>query len=450
MPNSIFLSLLVSIIDVTLVFYLLVIIFNVKIHKLISAVYIVLLQAIFNTVINIHLGYASFSGFIFLYVTSGVIFYLYLKKDIFKLYFFIILGLMLNLVIEIVTLGLIVVAFQVLPNMLIESNIYRVLGIVVSKSLFLLVIKYGISKIDILRYVEKKQLYLFFSLMIFNIFAVFTTFAFLKNTSFFSNSTVIHLAGAFIGVLAFSSLVFWSIRKILVQSQKEVMWEIKEKEYKNQLVYTKSIEEMFDTMKAQKHDFNNYISTIYGLIYLNKITDAKEYLKSLAERISFNSRIIDINHPIVAALINVKMEKAARENIDMEIDVSIPSELPYDLIDITVVLGNLLDNAIEACLKKENDERYIFVNIYIKGTYLVIKIVNSKTIQVSVCKESEERYTSKEDSDNHGYGLFNIKQVVKKYDGLIKIEDLENEFSVRIALPVDYESEYKPSPSVVN
>ncbi|QUH24715.1 sensor histidine kinase [Serpentinicella alkaliphila] len=444
MPNSIFFSLLISIIDVALIFYFLVIIFNVRINKLLSAVYIVLLQAVFNTAVNVFLGYANFLGFVIMYVTAGIIFYLYFKKNILKLYFFIIVGLMLNFVMEIISIGLIVAIFRISPSILTESNVYRIIGIVISKSLFLIVVKYLISKLDILRHVEKKQFYLFLSLLFFNILIIFVAFSVLVKTGSFSFTSFIKFTGVIIGVIVFSALVFWSIRKILIQSQKEMLWEMKEKEYKNQLVYTKSIEEMFDTMKAQKHDFNNYISTIYGLIYLDKIAEAKEYLKSLAERVSWNSRIIDINHPIIAALINVKMERALRDNIDMEIDVNIPKELPYDLIDLTVVLGNLLDNAIEACLKKEENERYIFANIYIKETNFIIKIVNSKLADVFVCNENKERYTTKEDSTNHGYGLFNIKQVVKKYEGSIKIQDLENEFSVKIALPIQYNYEYTP------
>ncbi len=101
------------------------------------------------------------------------------------------------------------------------------------------------------------------------------------------------------------------------------------------------------------------------------------------------------------------------------------------LIDLSVILGNALDNAIEAVENLSEDQRSINLNIYFEMEYIVIKLNNMYNASII----NEDLSTTKEDTKNHGYGLGNIKFIVKKYDGILKINKENSEFKLNVALP---------------
>lgn len=126
-----------------------------------------------------------------------------------------------------------------------------------------------------------------------------------------------------------------------------------------------------------------------------------------------------------------------REKININFDINLPKSLPIEYVDLSIVLGNLLDNAIESCMKSGNKAPKIQLKMYMKGNYLIIKEENSKASEI-VFKEEvfPQKYTTKEDKENHGFGLQNIQRVVNQYDGILKLVDHGDIFKVHIALPL--------------
>ena len=101
-------------------------------------------------------------------------------------------------------------------------------------------------------------------------------------------------------------------------------------------------------------------------------------------------------------------------------------------IDITTIFGNLLDNAIEATEKVEPSKRAISLNINQKGKLVLIYIYN--TYQENLKIENNKLITTKKDSFNHGFGLKSIENIVKKYNGDLKISTNNNIFELNIIL----------------
>lgn len=96
-------------------------------------------------------------------------------------------------------------------------------------------------------------------------------------------------------------------------------------------------------------------------------------------------------------------------------------------------MGNLLDNAIEACEKASENSRLIRVDIYTKMNNLIIKVANSKPSQNPLEEKINNKgFTTKTETENHGFRLTNIKQTVEKYRGIIKIEDKSDIFTLNI------------------
>jgi sensor histidine kinase regulating citrate/malate metabolism len=119
-------------------------------------------------------------------------------------------------------------------------------------------------------------------------------------------------------------------------------------------------------------------------------------------------------------------------NINFQHDITLPEKLHVSDVDLSIIIGNLLDNAVEACQKIEKEERYI--NLRISYGYGKIDIImkNSSINEIDIVSNYID--TTKLNKKNHGHGLENIKKTVKKYNGYFKIYNLNNEFITEILL----------------
>ncbi|ABR46857.1 ATP-binding region, ATPase domain protein [Alkaliphilus metalliredigens QYMF] len=156
----------------------------------------------------------------------------------------------------------------------------------------------------------------------------------------------------------------------------------------------------------------------------------------IEEEFSSVNEIIDIGHPIIMVLVDIKREKARREKISFDIEIDVPRNLTIDDIDLSIVLSNVLDNAIEACISSNSVNMTIDLKMYVNEGYLIIKIVNTKSPSYFIDEESiEQSFTTKPDKSNHGIGLRNIKKVIVQNNGYIKLNDKGTVMEIQIALP---------------
>ena len=120
----------------------------------------------------------------------------------------------------------------------------------------------------------------------------------------------------------------------------------------------------------------------------------------------------------------LKEDLARDKGIHMEIHCTHSSDIGIADIDICSILGNLLDNAIEACEKIDTPDRKIVVDIHEKAGFLIVKITNSITELTPVIKKIG--FTSKTDTANHGIGLRMVERICTKYDGRLLLAPSDN------------------------
>ncbi len=392
-----------------------------------------------NTVINTTLGLVNITGLIMMIISSTLIFnFLFSRKSLLKTCILILIGLTLMFIIELIVINGISVFFKISPNMLLELNYFRVLGILLSKILFL-----GITYLTIefskenYNWIKELSFYPILILIIINLLIVFMTFIFYSYANMDTKGEFTYIFEMGMAAIVISCSIAWIIKKMIDQQKKEFLWQIREKEYENQQIYIEHIQDIINTLRAQRHDFNNYISTIYGLVYLGKIEEAKKYILNLSKDAADLNEVVNVYHPVVGAILNMKKEKAARSKIEFNVDVDVPMKLPFDFVDLSTILGNLLDNAIEACERIKDIHPEIYVEIYMKDNYMIIKIENSKNDKITFTNNQlVNRITTKKDKENHGLGLMNVRKAVNKYEGIMNIQDMGTEFLVDIALPI--------------
>lgn len=106
--------------------------------------------------------------------------------------------------------------------------------------------------------------------------------------------------------------------------------------------------------------------------------------------------------------------------------------------DLTVILGNLVDNAMEACMTVGENDRYIVFNMFYKPDYLIIQTENP--VSGASDMPSGSRKTTKADAKNHGYGLRNIEFLAQKHNGFMKTARENGVFKIDVALLTEPEA----------
>ena len=229
-------------------------------------------------------------------------------------------------------------------------------------------------------------------------------------------------------------IIIYSNTYMKEKARKEAYAKAIEENYHQQLYYMENLEQLISRLKAERHDFNNHLGVIYGLLQVGTPEKAGAYVEKLVKATEEFQNIVNVPYSMMRAMLNYKLSAAKENKIDLRLDVRLPANLELNEFDLAVILGNLLDNAMEASKQMGETSRHLELSILYKPDYLVIHMENPVG-NVLLGQDGELR-SSKPDAENHGFGLRNIKYLVEKYDGMMKIASENGVFKVDIALLV--------------
>lgn len=226
-------------------------------------------------------------------------------------------------------------------------------------------------------------------------------------------------------------LSFWSVVDVIILIAGNVLFlllEQKLEQERNMEILNKELACQIQSEKEQvdfliknyqeqrkiTHDFRNHLFTIEGLLKNENYSEAEVYLHKLLQSDIQLERIICTKHPIVDAILNRAYLQAKGKGIIMEFELSNLQNIPLQHEELVVVLSNLLDNAIEAS-SMGTDEKRIVVRLRYDENEFVISIRN--TTSEGIAEWGEVVITTKEEKWLHGYGLQNVKEILKKRGG---------------------------------
>ena len=197
-------------------------------------------------------------------------------------------------------------------------------------------------------------------------------------------------------------------------------------------------EKSYFEIQKTKHDLNKHFSALLGMSQKGQLDDIKNYINEvLNDGISLASKgISNSGNIIVDSLINYEYAIATKEKINFSADIFIPPHLPFHDGHITIILGNLLENAIEACRNVVYTNRFIFVNIVYSKEILQISIKNSNIDKEKHFQINKNIFTSTNNiNTNHqGIGLLSVKQAAQNYHGQLKIIESQSTFQAILIL----------------
>lgn len=203
--------------------------------------------------------------------------------------------------------------------------------------------------------------------------------------------------------------------------------------YQNKLLHNQveEVHNIYMTMRGWRHDYHSHLQSLKVKLDQNQINEAKQYLNELEQDLNEIRQLVESGNVNVDAILNSKLSLAIAQNIDVNVKVVIPERLPLSDIDCCVLLGNLIDNAIEACEKvEENKFIRLYIGIYKKQLYLSITNATNEVVR----KFDDEYITTKR--GNHGHGLKRINKVVEKYNGYINRKNEPGVFVCEIMLSI--------------
>ena len=205
-------------------------------------------------------------------------------------------------------------------------------------------------------------------------------------------------------------------------------------EYQNDLItkHCDEVQNIYKTMRGWRHDYHNHIQTLLALNGDRERT--REYLLNLNRDLTAVDTVLKTGNVMVDAILNSKLSLLGSKEIRVSARAVVPPALGISEIDLCVIIGNLLDNALEACMKQEDaKERFVRVFIGILKDQLYVSVTNSTC---GFVKKSGRNYPSAKNGEGRGFGLVRIDRIVKKYGGYLNRQDEEGVFATEIMLPL--------------
>ena len=206
--------------------------------------------------------------------------------------------------------------------------------------------------------------------------------------------------------------------------------------FQNDLImkHYNEVQHIYDQMRGWRHDYHNHIQTMKAFMALGQEAEHSQYLNKLDADLTSVDTVIKTGNVMVDAILNSKLSLAAARSISVNAKAAVPGQLSISEIDLCVIIGNLLDNAMEACLKLP-DPAGRFIRVYIgrHKSMLYISVANSAHARP---EKRGGRYFSTKNSPSHGFGLMRIDRITAKCGGFVNRQSEEGVFATEVTLPV--------------
>lgn len=307
--------------------------------------------------------------------------------------------------------------------------VYRFVGILLSKFTALAVCN-GIRVKRRMHRIHLNTAYWIIYTVLFGIVSMVMFFIFrmgyeLNNTYYNTFATV-----SAVGMTFCTVLVLYLYERQAEQSAQLRRREQYERHLKSQVKHLDEILLKQEELRRVRHDMNNQLVAIQGYFHEGDIAGGEAYVASLLQNLQTPSSRIRTGNSALDAILNTKKALAESKGITVDMEVQISNRLPLEPVDVCVIFGNALDNAIEACDRITQGEKKISLVLVQREGKLLCHLTNTAPINSS----KDFSITSKSDKKNHGFGLVNLKESLEKYDSEPVIDYKDGLFSMKFVV----------------
>lgn len=226
------------------------------------------------------------------------------------------------------------------------------------------------------------------------------------------------------GLLYLNILIVFYAERTQEANERRHKAELAEQHYAMQEQYYAQLREDQNETRAMFHDINKYLRAMRALVSEAHTDEASQVFAEAQDLVQSLVSVVDVGNAVISVILNDYKAKTEEQNIRFDYDISVPANLGITAVDAYVIMGNTLDNAIEACLSLPEEQRYIHVQLRVFHDILYYQIENPYAPE----------YLKKAKKKGHGYGLQNVRQCVEKHKGDLTITDEGEKFVLALRI----------------
>ena len=320
-------------------------------------------------------------------------------------------------------------------NLVIQKDLYRFVGVVIIQIVLFYFTRFMIkrTKKDSTYSLKWNEWFVLLIIPVISIFTMsFVSLIIINIEEQLSPMQHIFSILSILGILMTNSLVYVLYVNMQKDHAKQLEYSILQQAFKSQ---EKSVEEtkiLYQSVRSIRHDLKQHFQVALTMLHSGKINEAVDYMEK------YNDTVLDgisnkvfCDNDVVNYIINSKSKICSDRHI--KIYIYIANEIPeFSDLDLCVLLGNALDNAIEGVSGEGNNE--IYLELRNVDNFFMISVKN--TIINSVLEDNPNLISTKNEKEVHGLGILSMKEVVQKYNGSIEFYESDNKFCCDMLLDI--------------
>ena len=193
-------------------------------------------------------------------------------------------------------------------------------------------------------------------------------------------------------------------------------------------------ERFYTRIRRLKHEMRGHLTNIKGLAQSGEYASLEDYIARMDESMSGFELTLQTGNPVTDVIVNDARRRSLELGVRFQTDFHYTEPGAYDAFDVGIILQNLLQNALEACEKVNESERFIQLRGKKKGRFFLIEVKNSFVGEVVFGQDGLPVTTKKENIPMHGLGLSNVRREAEKYMGELELKTDRREFSAAVLL----------------
>lgn len=313
----------------------------------------------------------------------------------------------------------------------------RFMCMIVSKLLLLIMVRgiciYNNRKNHKSNFIPVSYWIALFFIPVFNVIITYIIFSYNKSNASIDLSVFSLVAS--LGVLYSTIVMFFLFDSVGEKAMMKIQLSLLQQQNNYQLKHYKELEMFQVESRHIYHDMKNHFICIENFIDCHQYDNASNYINKITEIIKSKKPVVTTHNPVIDSLLNAKISIAQSYGILVSNTIELPSYVTLEPIDISIIIGNSFDNAIEACNRVIVGDKTIHIILAYKKGVLYYNILNTTNGHLLFNKG---RYlTSKKDKSSHGLGLVSIQNVVDKYNGSMEINHNNNMFDLSLTIYIN-------------
>lgn len=258
------------------------------------------------------------------------------------------------------------------------------------------------------------------------VFSVYFCDAILRLTQNGGRKLSVESTFILIGILYLNIVIVFYAEVVKARQEERHNADLRQQQLELQLSYYDSLWKEQEQTRAMWHDMSKYLTAMRAVSESGDKSSVEKVFLDARDSLSKIGNVVDVGNPEVGAILQHYAQQAKDLTVPLDLSVWIPKVLNVNILDLSIIIGNTFENALEACLALPTQQRKILLEISVHNNLLLYNMSNTYIEGAKYRLRSVHTY--------HGYGIQNVQSIVDKYGGTLNIEKMDGMFTLTLYL----------------